>query len=161
MAGKRTERSMEERKMDRNNGGSKSKAPNGANAQTGATPMASPAVQAVAASGSSKGAPLFVAADPDLVAKKGVAQDSWFVISHLMSGSDRLDLLIHYIRLTPPQGGPVIQAIVSVLDPVSGKSLAEEKDYKASETTFSAAFLDVRTPSGGLTGRASGMHLSG
>jgi hypothetical protein len=55
----------------------------------------------------------------------------------------------------------VIQAIVSVLDPVSGKSLAEEKDYKASETTFSAAFLDVRTPSGGLTGRAFGMRLSG
>src|SRR5260370_31001285 len=54
-----------------------------------------------------------------------------------------------------------MQAIVSVLDPVSGKSLAEEKDYKASETTFSAAFLDVQTPSGGLTGRASGMHLSG
>src|SRR5258708_26218348 len=58
--------------------------PNGANAQTGATPMAPPAVQAVAASGSSKGAPLFVAADPDLVAKEGVEQDSWFVVSHLM-----------------------------------------------------------------------------
>ena len=88
-------------------------APNGANAQTGATPMIPPAVQAVAASGSSKGAPLFVTADPDLVAKEGVAQDSWFVVSHLTSGSDRLDLLVHYIRLTPPQGGPVIQAIVS------------------------------------------------
>jgi lipocalin-like protein/hydroxyneurosporene synthase CrtC len=158
MAGKRTERSMEERKVDRNNGGSKS--PNGANAQTGATPMASPAVQAVAASGSSKGAPLFVAADPDLVAKKGVAQDSWFVISHLMSGSDRLDLLIHYIRLTPPQGD-VIQAMVSVLDPVSGKSISEEKDYKVSETTFSTASLDVQTPSGGLSGDASAMHVTG
>src|SRR5258705_11743512 len=106
-------------------------APNGANGQTGAPPMIPPAAQAVAASGSSKGAPLFVAADPDLVAKEGVAQDSWFVVSHLTSGSNRLDLLVHYIRLTPPQGGPVIQAIVSVLDPVSGKSLAEEKDYKA------------------------------
>src|SRR5216684_1345610 len=103
------------------------------------TPMIPPAAQAVAASGSSKGAPLFVAADPDLVAKEGVAQDSWFVVSHLTSGSDRLDLLVHYIRLIPPQGGPVIQAIVSVLDPVSGWSLAEEKDYKASETTFSKA----------------------
>ena len=136
-------------------------APNGANAQTGAPPMIPPAAQAVAASGSSKGAPLFVAADSDLVAKEGVAQDSWFVVSHLTSDSNRLDLLVHYIRLTPPQNGPVIQAIVSVLDPVSGKSLAEEKDYRASETTFSAASLDVRTPSGGLTGRASGMHLSG
>src|SRR5216684_312074 len=96
-------------------------------------PMISPAAQAIAASGSSKGTPLFVAADPDLVAKEGVAQDSWFVVSHLMSGRDRLDLLIHYIRLTPPSG-PVIQAMVSVLDPVSGKSIAEEKDYKASET---------------------------
>src|SRR6266403_1481475 len=134
--------------------------PNGANGQTGATPMIPPAVQAVAASGSSKGAPLFVAADPDLVAKEGVAQDSWFVVSHLTSGSNRLYLLVHYIRLTPPQG-PVIQAIVSVLDPVSGKSLGEEKDYKTSETTFSAASLEVRTPSGGLTGRASGIHLSG
>jgi hypothetical protein len=102
-------------------------APSGVNAKTGATPMAPSAVQAVAASGSSKGAPLFVAADPDLVAKEGVAQDSWSVVSHLMSGSDRLDLLIHYIRLTPPQDGPVIQAIVSVLDPVSGKLLAEER----------------------------------
>ena len=136
-------------------------APNGTNAQTGATLMIPPAVQAVAASGSSKGAPLFVAADPDLVAKEGVAQDSWFVVSHLTSGSDRLDLLVHYIRLTPPQGGPVIQAIVSVLDPVSGRSLAEEKDYKASETTFSTASLDLQTPSGGLSGRASGMHLTG
>jgi hypothetical protein len=32
-------------------------------------PMIPPAAQAVAASGSSKGAPLFIAADPDLVAK--------------------------------------------------------------------------------------------
>ena len=83
-------------------------------------PMIPPAVQAVAASGSSKGAPLFVAADPDLVAKEGVAQDSWFVISHLTSGNNRLDLLVHYIRLTPPQADPMIQAMVSVLDPVSG-----------------------------------------
>jgi hypothetical protein len=52
--------------------------------------MAPPAVQAVAASGSSKGPPLFVAADPDLVGKEGVVQVSWFVVSHLMSGSDRL-----------------------------------------------------------------------
>ncbi len=97
-------------------------------------PMISPAAQAVAASGSrSKGAPRFVAADPDLVAKEGVAQDSWFVISHLTSGNSRLDLLVHYIRLTPPQG-PLIQAMVSVLDPVSGKSLSEEKDYKPFET---------------------------
>src|SRR5258708_10431339 len=57
-------------------------------------PMISPAAQAVAASGSTKGAPLFVAADPDLVAKEGVAQDSWFVISHLTSGNSRLDLLV-------------------------------------------------------------------
>jgi hypothetical protein len=135
-------------------------APNGAKAQSSAPPMMPPAAQAVAASGSSKGVPLFVAADPDLVAKEGVAQDSWFVVSHLTSGNNRLDLLVHYIRLTPPQG-PVIQAIVSVLDPVSGRSLAEEKDYKASETTFSAASLDVGTPSGGLTGRASGIHVTG
>jgi hypothetical protein len=123
-------------------------------------PMIPPAAQAVAASGSSKGAPLFVAADPDLVAKEGVAQDSWFVISRLTSGSNRLDLLVHYIRLTPPKG-PVIQAIVSVLDPVSGKSLAEERDYTVSETTFSTASLDVQTPSGGVSGRASAMHVTG
>jgi Lipocalin-like domain/CrtC N-terminal lipocalin domain len=134
--------------------------PNGAKAQSSAPPMIPPAAQGVAASGSSKGVPLFVAADPDLVAKEGVAQDSWFVVSHLTSGNNRLDLLVHYIRLTPPQGA-LIQAIVSVLDPVSGKSLAEEKDYKTSETTFSEASLDVRTPSGGLTGRASGMHVTG
>jgi hypothetical protein len=59
-------------------------APNTANAHTAATPMAPPAVQAVAASGSSKGAPSFVAADPDLVAKEDAAQDSWLVVSHLM-----------------------------------------------------------------------------
>jgi len=134
-------------------------APNGANAQTGAPPMIPPAAQAVAASGSSKGAPLFVAADPDLVAKEGVAQDSWFVISHLTSGNSRLDLLVHYIRLTPPQG-PLIQAMVSVLDPVSGKSLSEEKDYKPSETTFSTASLNVQTPSGGISGDASSMHVT-
>ncbi len=124
-------------------------------------PMTSPAAQAVAASGSSKGAPLFVAADPDLVAKEGVAQDSWFVISHLTSGSNRLDLLVHYIRLTPPQADPIIQAMVSVLDPVSGRSISEEKDYKASETTFSTVSLDVQTPAGGLSGHASAMRVTG
>jgi hypothetical protein len=56
---------------------------------------------------------LFVAADPDLVAKGCGAQDSWFVISHPTSGSNRLDLSVHYIRLTPPQAEP-IQAMVSV-----------------------------------------------
>src|SRR5258706_4792528 len=117
-------------------------------------PMIAPAAQAVAASGSSKGAPLFVAADPDLVAKEGVAQDSWFVISHLTSGNSRLDLLVHYIRLTPPQG-PLIQAMVSVLDPVSGKSLSEEKDYKPSETTFSPASFNVQTPAAGIGGNGS------
>jgi hypothetical protein len=135
-------------------------APNGANGRTDTTPTAPPAVQAIAASGSSKGAPLFVAADPDLVAKEGVAQDSWFVVSHLTSGSNRPDLLVHYIRLTQPSGS-VIQAMVSVLDPVSGKSIAEEKDYKASETTFSTASLDVQTPAGGLSGHASAMHVIG
>jgi hypothetical protein len=124
-------------------------------------PMIPPAAQAVAASGSSKGAPLFVAADPDLVAKEGVAQDSWFVISHLTSGSNRLDLLVHYIRLTPPQADPIIQAMVSVLDSVSGRSLSEEQDYKVSETTFSTTSLDVQTPSGGLSGDASAMHVTG
>src|SRR5258708_14340374 len=124
-------------------------------------PMIAPAAQAVAASGSGKGVPLFVAADLDLVAKEGVAQDSWFVISHLTSGSNRFDLLVHYIRLTPPQADPMIQAMVSVLDPVSGRSLAEEKDYKAFETTLSTASLDVQTPSGGLTGDASAMHVTG
>jgi hypothetical protein len=133
--------------------------PSEVNAQTGVTPMTPPAVQAVAASGSSKGAPLFVSADLDLVAKEGVAQDSWFVISHLMSGTDQLDLLIHYIRLTPPEGD-VVQAMVSVLDPVSGKSISQEKDYAVSETTFSTASLDVQTPSGGLSGHASAMHVT-
>src|SRR6266849_2715456 len=123
--------------------------------------MISPAAQAVAASGSSKGAPRFVAADPDLVAKQGVAQDSWFVISHLTSGTSQLDLLVHYIRLTPPQADPMIQALVSVLDPVSGKYLAEEKDYKTSETTFATASLDVQTPAGGMSGPASAMHVTG
>jgi hypothetical protein len=136
------------------------KYPDGANGQTGTTSMAPPAVQANAASGASKGTPLFVAANPDLVAKQGVAQDSWFVISHLTSGSDRLDLLVHYIRLTPPQG-PVIQAMVSVLDPVSGRYLTEEKDYQPSETTFSTTSLDLQTPSGGVSGDASAMHVTG
>src|SRR5260370_3636688 len=121
-------------------------------------PMTPPAAQAVAASSLSKGRPLFVAADPDLVAKEGVAQDSWFVISHLTSGSSRLDLLVHYIRLTPPQG-PLIQAMVSVLDPVSGKSLSEEKDYKPSETTFSTASLDVQTPSARMSGHGPSIHV--
>ncbi|MEA2260946.1 MAG: hypothetical protein QOJ51_3771, partial [Acidobacteriaceae bacterium] len=40
---------------------------------TAEPPMMPPAAQAVAAAGASKGAPLFVAADPDLVAKEGVA----------------------------------------------------------------------------------------
>jgi hypothetical protein len=124
-------------------------------------PMIPPAAQAVAASGSSKGAPLFIAADPDLVAKEGVAQDSWFVISRLTSGSNRLDLLVHYIRLTPPQAEPIIQAMVSVLDPVTGTSIAEEKDYKASETTFSTSSFDVQTPAGGMSGHASAMHVTG
>ncbi|MEA3007825.1 MAG: hypothetical protein QOI94_3094, partial [Acidobacteriaceae bacterium] len=124
-------------------------------------PMIPPAAQAVAASGSSQGAPLFVAADPDLVAKEGVAQDSWFVISHLASGSNRLDLLVHYIRLTPPKADPIIQAMVSVLDPVSGTSIAEEKDEKASETTFATAIFDVQTPAGGMSGHASAMHVTG
>ena len=101
--------------------------PYGANGQTGTTPMAPPAVQANAASGSSKGAPLFVAADLDLVAKTGVQMDSWFFVSHLTSGSDRLDLLIHYMRLTPPQGNPVVQAMASVLDSVSGRSPVTHK----------------------------------
>src|SRR5260370_7433854 len=99
-------------------------------------PMIPPAAQAVAASGSSKGAPLFVAADSDLVAKESVAQDSWFVISHLTSGSNRLDLLVHYIRLTPPQG-PVIQAMVSMLDPVTSNPLPQQKNTHPSQTTFS------------------------
>ena len=90
-------------------------------------PMIPPAAQAVAASGSSKGAPLFVAADSDLVAKEGVAQDSWFVISHLTSGSNRLDLLVHYIRLTPPQADPMIQAMVSVWIPSAASRCRKRK----------------------------------
>jgi len=50
--------------------------------------------------------------------------------------------------------------MVSVLDPVSGKSLSEEKDYKPSETTFSTASLNVQTPSGGISGDASSMHVT-
>src|ERR1700738_1039996 len=112
-------------------------ATNAANAQTGASDMPSPAVQSVAASGSSKGTPLFVTADLDLVAKEGIAQDSWFVVSHLTSGSDQLDLLVHYVRLTPPSG-PVIQAMASVLDPVSGKSIGEERASRVSKPHFCA-----------------------
>ena len=124
------------------------------------TPMIPPAAQAVAASRSTKGAPLFVAADLDLVAKTGVQMDSWFFVSHLTSGSDRLDLLIHYMRLTPPQGNPVVQAMASVLDSVGGKFVVEERNYQDSETTLSTASLNVQTPSGGLNGDASAMHVT-
>ena len=124
------------------------------------TPMIPPAAQAAEASGSSKGAPLFVAADLDLVAKTGVEMDSWFFVSHLTSGGDRLDLLVHYMRLTPKEGDPVVQAMASVLDSVSGKFVVEEKNYQASETTLSTASLNVQTPSGGLTGDASAMHVT-
>jgi len=124
------------------------------------TPMIPPAAQAVAASGSTKGVPLFVAADLDLVAKTGVQMDSWFFVSHLTSCSDRLDLLIHYMRLTPPQGNPVVQAMASVLDSVGGKFVVEERNYQDSETTLSTASLNVQTPSGGLTGDASAMHVT-
>ena len=122
------------------------------------TPMAElpmilpPAAQAVAASGSSKGAPLFVAADPDLVAKDGVLLDSWFFISHLTCGSNRLDLLVHYMQLTRPQPDPVLQT----MDSVSGTSLAKEKDYKVSEIILTTTSLDVQTPS---SGDASAMHI--
>ncbi len=109
---------------------------------------------------SSKGAPLFVAADLDLVAKTGVEMDSWFIVSHLTSGSNRLDLLVHYMRLTPPQRDPVVQAMASVLDHVSEKFVVEERDFKASETTFSATSLDVQTPVGGLSGDVSAMHVT-
>jgi predicted secreted hydrolase len=123
-------------------------------------PMIPPSAQAVAASSSSKGVPLFVAADVDLVAKTGVEMDSWFIVSHLTSGSNRLDLLVHYMRLTPPQRDPVVQAMASVLDHVSGKFVVEERNYKVSETTFSTASLDVQTPVGGLSGDASAMHVT-
>src|SRR5260370_36084668 len=43
-----------------------------------ATPMIPPAAQAVAASRSTKGAPLFVVADLVLVAKTGGQMDCWF-----------------------------------------------------------------------------------
>ncbi len=123
-------------------------------------PMIPPAAQAVAASGLNSGAPLFVAADLDLVAKTGVEMDSWFIVSHLTSGSNRLDLLVHYMRLTPPKSDPVVQAMASVLDHVSGKFVVEERNYKASETSFSTASLDVQTPVGGLSGDASAMHVT-
>jgi hypothetical protein len=80
--------------------------------------MIPPAAQAVAASSATKGAPLFVAADPDLVAMEGVLLDSGFFISHLTSGSNPVDLLVHYMRVTPPEGNPVMQAMASVLDPL-------------------------------------------
>jgi len=51
--------------------------------------------------------------------------------------------------------------MVSVLDPVSGTSIAEEKDYKISEATFSTSSLDVQTPAGGVSGNASAMHVTG
>jgi predicted secreted hydrolase len=123
-------------------------------------PMIPPAAQAVAASGLNIGAPLFVAADLDLAAKTGVEMDSWFIVSHLTSGSNRLDLLVHYMRLTPPKSDPVVQAMASVLDHVSGKFVVEERNYKASETSFSTASLDVQTPVGGLSGDASAMHVT-
>jgi predicted secreted hydrolase len=123
-------------------------------------PMIPPAAQAVAASGLNSGAPLFVAADLDLVAKTGVEMDSWFIVSHLTSGSNRLDLLVHYMRLTPPKSDPVVHAMASVLDHVSGKFVVEERNYKASETSFSTASLDVQTPVGGLSGDASAMHVT-
>src|SRR6266852_9770653 len=123
-------------------------------------PMISPAAQAAEASGSSKGAPLFVAANLDLVAKTGVEMDSWFFVSHLTSGGDRLDLLVHYMRLAPPQGNPVVQAMASVLDSVGGKFVVEERNYQDSETTLSTASLNVQTPSGGLNGDASAMHVT-
>ncbi len=122
-------------------------------------PMISPAAQAAEASGSSKGAPLFVAANLDLVAKTGVEMDSWFFVSHLTSGGDRLDLLVHYMRLTPKEGEPVVQAMASVLDP-SGEFVVEERNYRASETTLSTASLNVQTPSGGVTGHTSAMHVT-
>lgn len=74
-------------------------------AHAAGTPMPSPAAQGVAASGVGRGVPMLVTADGDLVAKDGTAQDSWFVISHLTSDDNStLDLMVHYIRLTPPQG---------------------------------------------------------
>ena len=136
-------------------------APMPAIAQPAEKPMPSPAAQSVAALGNT-GVPLLVTANGDLIAKEGTAQDSWFVISHLTADENSaLDLMVHYIRLTPAQGEPFVQAIVSVLDPVSGKSIAEEKVYPVLQTTFSTKSLDVRTPSGAISGNAESMRVTG
>lgn len=123
--------------------------------------MPSPQAQAqLAAPGNGSGVPFLVSA-ADLAAKQGVAQDSWFVISHLKAGDRTLDLMVHYIRLTPPKGEPFVQAIVSLLDSATGKYLSDEKIYPVSASRFASDKLDVQTPSGTMSGSADAVRVTG
>jgi hypothetical protein len=75
--------------------------------------MVPPAAQGVAASSSNKARRVRRCRSGSGRQGGCGALDWWFVISHLTSGSNRLGLLVHYPRLTPPQAEP-IQVIVSV-----------------------------------------------
>jgi predicted secreted hydrolase len=107
------------------------------------------------------GAPLLVSPTRDLAAKGALGQDSWFLISHLESGDKTLDLMVHFIRLQPPGGDPFVQAIMSVLDPATGKSIAEERVYPAAQVTLAGDRLNVGTPAGSMTGTAENMLVTG
>lgn len=122
--------------------------------------MPSAAAQSEAASTVGVGVPLLVSGDADLVAKDGTEQDSWFLICHLDSERGVLDLMIHYIRITPPEGEPFVQAIGTVLDPVTNAYYADELVYPTDACTFSRESYDVRTPNGGMSGDSSAMRVT-
>ncbi|EDS6542273.1 hypothetical protein QD55_003636 [Salmonella enterica subsp. enterica serovar Ohio] len=129
------------------------------------TSMPSLTQQIVAASRIGNGAPLFYSAHDDLAGKGDDPAtsyfDSYFFSSHVTSGDDALDVLIHYMRLRPPvaSGEPFVQVMLTVLDPVTHTSLVEEDIYKLEQTAFSNSELSLETPAVTVNGTADALRV--
>ena len=109
-----------------------------------------------------KGMALFITPDKDLFAKPGAQQDSWFLTSHLKSDRGTLDLLIHYLHVTPPDGGAgMVGIMASLLDSQTQKYIAEEQDFPGDKCSLSADKFEIISPIASATGTPSSMTFKG
>lgn len=106
--------------------------------------------------------PLFILTNADLIAKEGTDQDLWWLISHLESEGQALNVVVQCLLVAIPsqEDQETVIATIVAVDPASSNPHISEQTFFPVVTACRTLF-DVRTPTYTFGGNSETIHMTG
>ena len=105
-------------------------------------------------------APVFIDLEKDLIRRKNINLDSWFVTGHFEADDNLFDFMLHQLIVDRKNGEPaILQSIVSLTEQKKGRFLGEEKIYPLPEVKVSETQFDLNAPNGSMSGNSTDIKV--